>query len=79
MGTSLQSSYYLSTKSPSVSTQSLPLLEILYVVGRKFSVEGSEFFTPFVFQPFALCKKASSKLTLKGAKKWKPKDDRLGL
>ena len=47
----------MSTKHPSLSTHSLPLLEILYVGGRKLSAEGSEFFTPFVFQPFTLSKK----------------------
>jgi hypothetical protein len=38
----------------------LRVREALYVDGRKFDVEGSEHFTSFVFQPFRLCKKASS-------------------
>ena len=39
-----------------INTQSLVLLKTLYVGGRKLSVEGSEFFIPFVSALYSLIK-----------------------
>jgi hypothetical protein len=62
-----------------INTLFVPLLETLFVGRRKLFFEGWKFFTTFMFQPFALCKKAFTKYTLQFTKNWKQKVAKSGL